>query len=117
MPKLKSHRGACKRFRKTASGAIKRRGAYRNHILTKKSTKHAALVWVHGGGFVLGEEAPLAVVEARLQPVAETGLPRVAGVGVARERTQSLGGLAEVVEHHPGSDHVDPPPEIGRAHV
>lgn len=39
MPKLKSHRGASKRFRKTASGAIKRRGAYRNHILTKKSTK------------------------------------------------------------------------------
>lgn len=39
MPKLKSHRGAHKRFRKTASGAIKRRGAYRNHILTKKSTK------------------------------------------------------------------------------
>ena len=39
MPKLKTHRGAAKRFRKTASGAIKRRGAYRNHILTKKSTK------------------------------------------------------------------------------
>ena len=39
MPKLKSHRGACKRFRQTASGAIKRRGAFRNHILTKKSTK------------------------------------------------------------------------------
>ena len=38
MPKLKSHRGAAKRFRKTASGAIKRRGAYLNHILTKKST-------------------------------------------------------------------------------
>lgn len=39
MPKLKSHRGAAKRFRKAGSGAIKRRGAYRNHILTKKSTK------------------------------------------------------------------------------
>ncbi len=39
MPKLKTHRGAQKRFRKTPSGAIKRRGAYRNHILTKKSTK------------------------------------------------------------------------------
>ncbi|CEK11746.1 50S ribosomal protein L35 [Legionella hackeliae] len=39
MPKLKSHRGAQKRFRKTASGSVKRRGAYRNHILTKKSTK------------------------------------------------------------------------------
>lgn len=38
MPKLKTHRGAQKRFRKTASG-VKRRGAYRNHILTKKSTK------------------------------------------------------------------------------
>lgn len=39
MPKLKSHRGACKRFRKTASGAVKRRGANRNHILTKRPTK------------------------------------------------------------------------------
>ena len=39
MPKLKSHRGAQKRFQKTASGKIKRRGAYRNHILTKKSPK------------------------------------------------------------------------------
>jgi large subunit ribosomal protein L35 len=39
MPKLKVHRGAAKRFRKTGSGAVKRRGAYRNHILTKKSTK------------------------------------------------------------------------------
>lgn len=39
MPKLKTHQGAKKRFRKTASGDIKRRRAYRNHILTKKSTK------------------------------------------------------------------------------
>tara|TARA_Y100000588_G_C13367987_1_gene549402 strand:+ start:309 stop:506 length:198 start_codon:yes stop_codon:yes gene_type:complete len=37
MPKLKTHRGAHKRFSKTASGKIKRRAAYRNHILTKKS--------------------------------------------------------------------------------
>jgi len=39
MPKMKSHRGAAKRFRETGSGAIKRKSAYRNHILTKKSTK------------------------------------------------------------------------------
>lgn len=39
MPKLKSHRGACKRFRKMASGRVKRRGANRNHILTKHTTK------------------------------------------------------------------------------
>ena len=37
MPKLKTHRGAHKRFSKTGSGKIKRRSAYRNHILTKKS--------------------------------------------------------------------------------
>ncbi len=39
MPKLKSHRGAAKRFRKTASGRIKVRKAFRSHILTKIRTK------------------------------------------------------------------------------
>lgn len=39
MPKLKTHRGAKKRFRQTASGEVKRKGAYLNHILTKKTTK------------------------------------------------------------------------------
>ena len=39
MPKLKTHKGAAKRFRKSASGKIKRSKAYANHILTKKTTK------------------------------------------------------------------------------
>ncbi len=39
MPKLKTHRGAAKRFTKTASGRFKFRQSHRNHILTKKSTK------------------------------------------------------------------------------
>ena len=39
MPKLKTNRGAAKRFRKTASGKFKCRQSHRNHILTKKSTK------------------------------------------------------------------------------
>ncbi len=39
MPKLKSHRGAAKRFKKTASGKFKRSKAYKSHILTKKTTK------------------------------------------------------------------------------
>ena len=39
MPKLKTHRGAAKRFRKLSSGAVRRRGANRNHILTKHTTK------------------------------------------------------------------------------
>ncbi|MCA9733770.1 MAG: 50S ribosomal protein L35 [Deferribacteres bacterium] len=39
MPKMKSNRGAVKRFRITASGLIKRNKANKSHILTKKSTK------------------------------------------------------------------------------
>jgi large subunit ribosomal protein L35 len=39
MPKMKSKRGAAKRFKVRGSGSIKRGGAYRRHILTKKSTK------------------------------------------------------------------------------
>ena len=36
--KLKTHRGAAKRFKVTATGKIKRAKAYKSHILTKKST-------------------------------------------------------------------------------
>jgi large subunit ribosomal protein L35 len=39
MPKMKTHRGAAKRFKKTASGKIKRGHAFHSHILTKKSQK------------------------------------------------------------------------------
>lgn len=39
MPKLKTHRGAAKRFNKTASGKVTRSKAYTSHILTSKSTK------------------------------------------------------------------------------
>lgn len=37
--KMKSHRGACKRFKVTGSGKVKRNKAYKSHILTKKSPK------------------------------------------------------------------------------
>ncbi len=39
MPKIKTCRGAAKRFRKTGSGKIRRNKAYTSHILTKKTTK------------------------------------------------------------------------------
>ena len=39
MPKIKTHRGAAKRFKKTASGKVKRNKAYKSHILTKKTQK------------------------------------------------------------------------------
>jgi len=37
--KMKSHRGAMKRFRLTGTGKVKRSKAYKSHILTKKSAK------------------------------------------------------------------------------
>ncbi|MDP6419140.1 MAG: 50S ribosomal protein L35 [Candidatus Krumholzibacteria bacterium] len=39
MPKMKSRRGAMKRFRTTGSGKVRRHKAFGSHILTKKSTK------------------------------------------------------------------------------
>jgi large subunit ribosomal protein L35 len=39
MPKLKTHRGAAKRFKKTGTGKIVRASAFRRHILTSKTTK------------------------------------------------------------------------------
>ena len=39
MPKLKTHKGAAKRFKKTATGKIKRGHAFARHILTSKPTK------------------------------------------------------------------------------
>ena len=50
MPKLKVKSGAKKRFKLTGTGKIKRKNAYKSHILTKKETKqkrrltHASLV-------------------------------------------------------------------------
>ncbi|AEI74887.1 50S ribosomal protein L35 [Candidatus Moranella endobia PCVAL] len=40
MPKIKTVRGAAKRFKKTASGGFQRKYAGLRHLLTKKSTKH-----------------------------------------------------------------------------
>ncbi|GAB2992735.1 50S ribosomal protein L35 [Psychrosphaera aestuarii] len=39
MPKIKTHSGAAKRFKKTASGGYKRKQSHLRHILTKKSSK------------------------------------------------------------------------------
>jgi large subunit ribosomal protein L35 len=39
MPKIKTHRGAAKRFSLTGTGRVKRSKAYASHILTSKTTK------------------------------------------------------------------------------
>ena len=50
MPKMKSHSGAKKRFKLTASGKVKRAKMNRNHILNKKSTKRKRQLRL--GGYV-----------------------------------------------------------------
>ena len=39
MPKMKTHKGAAKRFKVTGSGKIMREKAYKSHILSKKNAK------------------------------------------------------------------------------
>ncbi len=39
MPKLKTHRGAAKRFKKTKGGKFLRSSSFKRHILTSKTTK------------------------------------------------------------------------------
>jgi large subunit ribosomal protein L35 len=48
MPKLKTHKGAAKRFRITATGKIKRGHSHARHILTKKSNKRKRLLDIDG---------------------------------------------------------------------
>ena len=45
MPKLKTHKGAAKRFKKTGTGKIKRRHAFARHILTSKVALAEAAAW------------------------------------------------------------------------
>ena len=42
MPKMKTHRGAAKRFKKTGTGKLQRHHAFHSHILTKKSAGRKA---------------------------------------------------------------------------
>lgn len=57
MPKMKTKRGAAKRFKKTASGGYKRKQSHLRHILTKKSSKRKrhlrASAMVHQSDVVL----------------------------------------------------------------
>ena len=44
MPKMKTHRGAAKRFKKTGTGKLKRAKAFRRHILTKMQLRKSGIV-------------------------------------------------------------------------
>ena len=55
MPKLKTHKGASKRFKKTGTGKVKRSKAYLRHILTSKKKKRKR----HLGTFTLVSDGDL----------------------------------------------------------
>lgn len=57
MPKMKTHSGSKKRFRRSGTGKIMRAKAHKSHILTKKSTKRKR-------GF--RQEAELAAADAKV---------------------------------------------------
>ncbi|HMC37847.1 MAG TPA: 50S ribosomal protein L35 [Actinomycetota bacterium] len=56
MPKMKTHRGAAKRFRVTPTGKVMRRRATGNHMLVKKTSSRKRRV---SGMAVVGPEAPV----------------------------------------------------------
>ena len=53
MPKIKTNSGAKKRFKVTGTGKLKRKHAFKNHILTKKETKQKR----HLSGFTVVDKA------------------------------------------------------------
>jgi large subunit ribosomal protein L35 len=63
MPKVKPNSGATKRFKLTGSGKIKRKHAYKRHILTKKGTKQKRRL-THSG---LVDSSDMNNVKAMLQ--------------------------------------------------
>ncbi len=54
MPKMKSHRGAAKRFRLTKSGLVKHKSMNLGHIMTKKKTKRTR--HLRAGGFLMNKK-------------------------------------------------------------
>mgnify|MGYP002700556317 FL=1 len=62
MPKMKSHSGAAKRFKKTASGRFKTKQSHLRHILTKKSSKRKR----HLRGKKLAHAADTALIQRML---------------------------------------------------
>ncbi len=51
MPKMKTNRGAAKRFQRTANGGFKRGQSHHRHILTKKSSKRKRQLCTHRARF------------------------------------------------------------------
>ena len=81
MPKLKTHRGAAKRFKKTATGKFMRSSAFKRHILTSKTTKRKRAL--RGTSLVSDPDAegPRAHAALQMQDPRDPGLDPRAGSG------------------------------------
>ena len=55
MPKMKSHRGAAKRFKVSPTGKVRRRSAFANHLLSKKSAQRKRRITAPTEGSKAGE--------------------------------------------------------------
>lgn len=65
MPKMRTHRGAAKRFRVTGSGKIMRKKAYNSHLFSSKSSKRLRSL----------------EREAQVAPADDANVRRVLGIG------------------------------------
>ena len=88
MPKLKTHSGAAKRFKKTGTGKFKRGQSKMRHILTSKATKTKRKL----GGIVLVSEAD----HAQGRPHASLRLKKI-----SRNRLFLKQGISEVFQVEP----------------
>lgn len=68
MPKMKTHRGAAKRFRVTGTGKLMRKKAYNGHLFTHKSAKRKRS---------LDRDAPVAPVDA-------PAIRKILGIGIEK---------------------------------
>ena len=97
MPKLKTHRGAAKRFKRTGTGKLMRRHAYHCHILSKKTRKRKR----HLRTAVVVSPADAKVLE-RMLPygMAEEGDMRVKAWTNRKDRRKKILKLAEGLLRH-----------------
>ena len=98
MPKIKTNRGAAKRFKKSASGRIKRGGAFTSHILTPKSRKRKRNLRHGGMVAACGPEK-----HRQADPVHVIGNQPVSSPAKNREETVSPCGSGEI--KHEGVEH------------
>ena len=86
MPKMKTHKGATKRFKTTGSGKVKRYKAFKSHILTKKTSKRkrnlrrATTVGTNSNKIGIAELADCA------RPVLFAAAPKVASTEATEHR-------------------------------